>query len=106
MAERADHRAEEARFLEDMDSALGPKAMAALKGLQAALGLDYAGVDFGLNTAGEVLVFEANATMVVEQPSDDPKWGYRRAAVDRIHSAVKDMLLARSSGDGLSGLLR
>jgi tetratricopeptide (TPR) repeat protein len=97
MADRADHRAEEARFLEDMASALGPKAMAALKGLQGALGLDYAGVDFGLNAEGEVLVFEANATMVVEQPNDDPKWEYRRAVVHRIHGAVRNMLLSRSS---------
>jgi hypothetical protein len=97
MAERADHRAEEAGFLEEMASSLGAKAMAALGGLQAALGLDYAGVDFGLNADGEVLVFEANATMVVEQPNDDPKWQYRRAAVSRIHEAVRAMLLARSS---------
>jgi len=97
MAERADHRAEEARFLENMASVLGAKAMTALEGLQAAIGLDYAGVDFGLNARGEVLVFEANATMVVEQPNDDPKWDYRRVAVDRIHRAVRAMLLARSA---------
>jgi hypothetical protein len=97
MAERADHRTEEALFLENMASVLGAKAMTALRGLQAALGLDYAGVDFGLNANGEVLVFEANATMVVEQPSDDPKWEYRRGAVDRIHAAVRAMLLARSA---------
>jgi tetratricopeptide (TPR) repeat protein len=97
MAERADHRAEEARFLENMEAFLGAKAMQALHGLQKALGLDYAGVDFGLNAEGEVLVFEANATMVVEQPNDDAKWAYRRAAVSRIHEAVRTMLLSRSA---------
>jgi len=32
-------------------------------------------------------------TMVVEQPNDDRRWGYRRAAVDRIHAAVRNLLI-------------
>ena len=75
---------------------LGAKAMAALQGLAAVLGLDYGGIDFGLNQAGEILLFEANATMVVEQPDGDPRWDYRRAAVERIHTAVRDLLLGRA----------
>src|SRR5208282_5762941 len=47
MAERADHRAEDAEFLENMSGVLGPRAMEALAQIQAALGLDYAGIDFG-----------------------------------------------------------
>ncbi len=43
----------------------GPGAMAALADIQEALGLDYAGIDFGLSASGEVLLFEANATMTV-----------------------------------------
>ena len=93
MKDRPDHRAEEAEFLADMPGVLGAKAMAALENVQAALGLDYGGIDFGLNQQGDVLLFEANATMVVEQPSDDPRWDYRRAAVERIHAAVRRMLL-------------
>jgi hypothetical protein len=42
------------------------------------------------------LLFEANATMVVEQPDGDPRWDYRRAAVERIHAAVRDLLLTGS----------
>ena len=49
MAERAEHRAEDAEFLENMPGVLGPRAMAALEQIQAALGLDYAGIDFGLS---------------------------------------------------------
>ena len=93
MAERREHRMEEARFLEEMETVLGEKAISALHALGSALALDYAGVDFGLNADGEVLLFEANATMVVEQPADDPRWDYRRAAVQRIHDAVRAMLL-------------
>lgn len=97
MKERPDHRAEEARFLSDMPGVLGAKAMAGLKAVQAALGLDYGGIDFGLNQHGEVLLFEANATMVVAEPDADERWDYRRAAVERIHAAVRHMLLASAA---------
>jgi glutamate/tyrosine decarboxylase-like PLP-dependent enzyme len=95
MRDRADHRAEEACFLADMAAVLGAGAMAALRLVEKALGLDYAGIDFGLSPAGEVLLFEANATMVFSQPDEDPRWDYRRAAVDRIHSAFREMLHSR-----------
>jgi glutamate/tyrosine decarboxylase-like PLP-dependent enzyme len=95
MAERADHRAEDAEFLENMPQVLGPRAMEALAGIQATLGLDYGGVDFGLSAAGDVLLFEANATMVVNQPEPDARWAYRRPAVERILAAVRSMLMAR-----------
>jgi glutathione synthase/RimK-type ligase-like ATP-grasp enzyme len=101
MADRADHRAEEEKFLTDMPGVIGGKGIEALKRLQVELGLDYGGVDFGLNQQGDILLFEANATMVVEQPSDDPRWDYRRTAVDRIQTAVRNLLLKRSGHTSL-----
>ena len=95
MAGNAEHRAEDAAFLEDMPAVLGPMAMKALAEIQSRLGLDYAGIDFGLNAGREILFFEANATMVVNPPDPDPKWAYRRPAVERIHAAVRHMLMAR-----------
>ena len=97
MAERAEHRAEDAEFLENMPAVLGPRAMAALEQIQGALGLDYAGIDFGLSRDGDVLLFEANATMVVNPPEPDERWAYRRPAVERIFVAVRRMLLGRRS---------
>jgi hypothetical protein len=35
--------------------------------------------------------------MVVEQPDADPCWDYRRAAVERIHAAVRGLLLTTAS---------
>jgi hypothetical protein len=96
MADRADHREEDAKFLADMPGVLGPKAVAALEQIQATLGLDYGGVDFGLSRHGEVLLFEANATMIVLQPDEDARWDYRRPAVECIHAAVHRMLTIRS----------
>jgi glutamate/tyrosine decarboxylase-like PLP-dependent enzyme len=92
MAERADHRAEDAEFLENMPGVAGERAMEALARIQATLALDYAGIDFGLSGAGDVLLFEANATMVVNPPDADERWAYRRPAVERIFAAVRRML--------------
>lgn len=92
MADRPDHREEEERFLEDMPAYLGAKAMKGLEAIRDSLGLDYGGVDFGLGKEGEILLFEANATMVVEHPDPAEIWDYRRAAVQRIHTAVRRML--------------
>jgi glutathione synthase/RimK-type ligase-like ATP-grasp enzyme len=97
MAESAEHRAEDAKFLEDMEGVLGERAMKALKAIQEALGLDYGGIDFGLNERGEVLLFEANATMAVFPPAEDARWDYRRPAVERILSAVHKMLKTRAT---------
>jgi hypothetical protein len=97
MADSSEHRAEDGAFLGDMAGVLGSRAMSALARVQAVLGLDYAGIDFGLNEAGDVLLFEANATMVVLPPDAKPEWDYRRPAVERVYRAVVTMLRARAS---------
>ncbi len=96
MAECAAARAEEARFLADMPGVLGPRAMAALGAIGARLGLDYGGVDFGLSASGEVLLFEANAGMVIQPAGPEPIWDYRRAPIGRALAATKALLLARA----------
>jgi hypothetical protein len=70
--------------------------MAALAEIQNVLALDYAGIDFGLNAAGDVLLFEANATMTVLRPESDRCWDYRRAAVQRVTEAVRKMLVDKA----------
>jgi hypothetical protein len=75
--------------------------MEALAEIQSRLGLDYAGIDFGLGADGEILLFEANATMVVNPPEPDPKWAYRRPAVERIYAAVGRMLEQKATGFGV-----
>jgi glutathione synthase/RimK-type ligase-like ATP-grasp enzyme len=97
MAEESGHRSEEARFLNDMPSALGDKAMAALERIRDALGLDYAGVDFAISAGGDLLLFEANATMVIAPLSEDERWAYRRDAIGKILDAVAAMIMARSA---------
>jgi glutathione synthase/RimK-type ligase-like ATP-grasp enzyme len=88
----AEYRAIEARFLSDQAAFLGPTATAALDAVAQLLGLEYAGADFGLDGAGNVVIFEANAGMTLVRPDADPKWDYRRAAADDAALAVTAML--------------
>jgi hypothetical protein len=95
MALSEDHRREEGLFLDHMEAHLGPKAVAALKRIAQLLDLDYGGIDFALAADGTVLLFEANATMVIVPPPMDHKWDYRRPAIDRALEAAKALLRAK-----------
>ena len=95
MAGNPAHRQIDGAFLEDMQAVLGKRACDALRAISRDLGLDYGGADFSLGPDGEVLLFEANATMVVNPPDADPLWEYRRRPVERIISAIEDMLASR-----------
>lgn len=95
-AERADYRDEEAAFLADMDATLGEKAIAALTRIRDALALDYGGIDFAIGRSGEVLLFEANATMVLVSPPQDARFAYREEAISRALDAVTRMVRSRA----------
>jgi hypothetical protein len=56
------------------------------------LDLEYAGIDFALTPDGSLLLFEANATMVVFPPGPEPMWDYRRAAINDVMEAATRML--------------
>lgn len=91
------HRAEEAMFLADMKAVLGRRALAALRAIGQALGLDYAGIDFALTPSGDVLLFEANATMLIDPAPPGPLWDYRRPAIAAAQAAARAMLRRRAT---------
>lgn len=97
MAQSPDLREREAAFLADPEGTLGTRAWRALQRVADATGLDYAGIDFALDAAGEVVVFECNATMAVRYPPAEPAWAYRRPAVDAVRAAITRMLARYSS---------
>ena len=86
---------EELRFLEDPQGVLGKGAWAALGAIGARLDLDFAGIDFGLLPDGRVLVFEANATMLVH-PERGGEFAYKNPHVARITGAFQDLVARRS----------
>ena len=69
--------------------------MTALEEIGARLGLDYGGVDFSLLPDGRVLVFEANAAMLVH-PEDDPAFAYRNKLMEVIQSAFTRLLVRKA----------
>jgi len=97
MHDRADRRDEEAAFLRDMRAALSERAVTALEQIAADLALDYGGIDFTLLPGGDVLVFEANATMVLAPPDADPRWDYRRAAIATAIDAARELVALRAA---------
>ncbi len=100
MANSAEHRAEDAAFLTNMPQTLGDRAMQALVEIQRQLRLDFAGIDFGLNRHGEVLLFEANAAMNVLSPGPDARWDYRRPHVEKIRAATRRLFWERAMQSG------
>ncbi len=82
---------EEKNFLEDMPSVIGAGGVAALERIATALDLDYGGIDFGLDAAGNILLFEANATMVINPPPPAAPEHCKRA-IALAAGAVQNML--------------
>lgn len=97
MSGQPQYQAEEKKFLEDMPAVIGVRAVAALERIKDSLELDYGGVDFGLDKEGNVLLFEANATMVIHPPALEEQWDYRRPATDRAIKAVRELLRQRAN---------
>jgi tetratricopeptide (TPR) repeat protein len=97
--DRPEYRAEDEAFLRDMPGVVGPARMQALRDIQEKLGLDYAGIDFGLHPNGELVLFEANAMMWFDRAGDEGQ-PYRVAPFERVRQAVRDMLVNKARGCG------
>jgi len=89
-------RAEEALFLEDPGKAIGAEAMAAIEAIGRKLDLDYCGIDFSILPDGRVLVFEANATMLVHPEAGHEVLRFKNPYVQRIFDAF-DKLMPRTA---------
>ena len=98
MDQHPDRLAEEVRFLENPAAALGAEAAQAIASIGASLGLDYAGVDFTLTPDGQVLLFEANATMLVHPEAPESALAHKNPYIERIFAAFRAMIAASVSG--------
>ncbi|HEY5007032.1 MAG TPA: tetratricopeptide repeat protein, partial [Caulobacteraceae bacterium] len=96
----AARRAEEQRFIDDPHAVLGAAAMAAIGEIGRRLDLDYGGIDFSVLPDGRVLVFEANATMLVHPEAHDGVFAGKNRAVAAITEAFEAMLVAAARSDG------
>lgn len=84
---------EERRFLDNPIAVLGSRGMAVMQAIGRRMGLAFAGADVALLPDGRVLLFEANATMLVHPEREQEKLLFKNKYVDRIYAAF-DALLA------------
>jgi len=91
-AQHPERLEEEQRFLADPEAVLGAPAMAAVRAVGERLDLDFAGIDFALLDDGRVLLFEANATMLVHLEEPDGPLAHKNPYVERILAAFRAML--------------
>lgn len=87
---------EEAAFLNNSAAVFGPVQREALHEIRRRVGLDYFGIDCGLDASGNVVVFEVNASMLVHARNEG--FLYKTPAVERIKRAYDAMLRKLAAG--------
>jgi hypothetical protein len=93
MANQAWMRDEEEAFLKDPRLVFSKEHLAALREVAAVIGLDYCGIDCSLDREGNIVVFEANATMRVHDEKD-PTFVHKNHYIAKIKESF-DAMLAR-----------
>jgi hypothetical protein len=88
MQDNAWMRAEEAHFLENFDGVFSGRLAAAVGEIAAGVPLTYFGIDCGIAPDGRLLLFEADAAMLVHGTDDPDLYGYKRAAFGRVQAAL------------------
>ena len=71
-----------------------------LREIQQRIGLEYFGIDCGLDRSGNLVVFEANASMLAHEQNEG--FPYKAPFVHRIKSAFDEMLRKIGDRRGLS----
>ena len=88
MSEHAWMREEEAAFVADCDAVFSGPLAAALGEIAAAVPLEYFGIDCAVAADGRLLLFEADAAMLVHGSDPADLYPYKRAGFERIKAAL------------------
>jgi tetratricopeptide (TPR) repeat protein len=94
MANQSWMRQEEAAFLADPATVFNAAHYQALRLMRERIGLDYFGIDCGLDGRGNLVVFEVNASMLVHD--DNVEFAYKDRFVRAIKTAFNAMLQNRA----------
>jgi hypothetical protein len=95
MAEHQWMRDEEARYIADLDAVFNGPLRAALAEIAGAIPLDYFGIDCGVAPDGRLLLFEADAAMLVHGTDPPELYPYKRDGFQRIQTALMKLLRER-----------
>jgi tetratricopeptide (TPR) repeat protein len=88
---------EEAAFLDEPTRVFNEAHYRALHVIRERIDLEYFGIDCGLDSNGDLLVFEVNASMLVHD--DNHEFPYKDPAVRRIKAAFDAMLAKFANGN-------
>jgi hypothetical protein len=94
MANHAWMRAEEESFLKDIGGVFDAAHQDSLRAIARATGLDYGGIDCSVGRDRRIIVFEANASMLVHDEKDEV-FAYKNPYIARIKRAFDSMLSRR-----------
>jgi glutathione synthase/RimK-type ligase-like ATP-grasp enzyme len=89
-------KAEEAEFLADWRAVFGAKAALAAEEIARRLDLDYGGIDCALTRDGTLVLFEANACMLLHLDEPEAAFPYKHRHVPLIRDAFTRMVLQRA----------
>ena len=92
MLNRPDLIDEERRLLERPDGALPPRVHRVFDAVTERMGLDFFGMDFGIDADGRVVLFEANATMNFFPLVANPRFSYLEGIGRPAQAAFMAML--------------
>jgi hypothetical protein len=98
MATSALKKAEEERFLADWRCVFGDQASHAVEEAARCLDLDYGGMDCALTPDGGVLLFEANASMLMHLDEPAEAFPYKHRHVPLIREAFSQLVRDKAAG--------
>ncbi len=93
----------EERSLMESDDPFPQRVEEVLQAVQERLPLDFFGMDFGLTKEGDVVLFEANATMSFFPFSSDPQFAYLLGCFEPARNAFRELLGLGSVGQSTRG---
>lgn len=98
MAESAEKRAEEERFMLDFDSGFACKHTEAFRAINERVGLDYLGIDCGETADGKLLIFEVDSCMIIHAIDSVDIFPYKQPQMNKVFSAFRRMLQGAMQG--------
>jgi hypothetical protein len=93
MADSADKRAEEARFMAEFDSTFAQRHAIALQAIHREMQLDYLVIDCAETHDGELLLFEVDNSAVVHTMDPVEIFPYKRPQMRKVFDAFRAMLV-------------
>lgn len=92
MAESAEKRAEEERFMARFDEDFARRHAEAFRAITERVGLDYLGVDCGETLDGRLLIFEVDSNMIIHAIDPVEVFPYKQPQMRKVFAAFREML--------------